>query len=98
MSLTPSTMLPLGTQAPDFKLPDVVTGKPVQLGDFYAKKGLLVMFICQHCPYVQHIKKELAKLSNGHTGEGTEGLLVVGLENEPRDIVAGGTECGDVNC
>ena len=62
MSLTPSTMLPLGTTAADFKLPDVVSGKTYSLQDFAGKKALLVMFMCQHCPYIQHIKKELAKL------------------------------------
>jgi len=69
MSLTPSTMLPLGTQAPDFKLPDVVSGRPVSLNDFKNKKGLLVMFICQHCPYVQHIKQELTRLGKDYASK-----------------------------
>jgi peroxiredoxin len=56
-----STMLPLGTKAPDFALPDVVTGAEVSLGDFDARKGMLVMFICNHCPYVQHVRDELAR-------------------------------------
>jgi peroxiredoxin len=62
MALTASTMLALGTTAPDFSLPDVTSGKRYGLKDFAQHKGLLVMFICQHCPYVQHIKGELAKL------------------------------------
>jgi peroxiredoxin len=62
MALTPSTMLDLKTPAPDFKLPDVVTGQNVSLNSFSDKKVLLVMFICRHCPYVQHIKSELGKL------------------------------------
>jgi peroxiredoxin len=62
MSLTPSTMLALGTKAPDFSLPDVHTAKRWSLADFDSYKALLVMFICQHCPYVQHIKEELSKL------------------------------------
>ena len=66
MALTPSTMLPLGTKAPDFKLPDVVSGKTVSLATFDGKKALLVMFICRHCPYVQHIKEELAKLEKDY--------------------------------
>jgi peroxiredoxin len=66
MSLTPSTMLPLGTTAVDFRLPDVVSGKTYSLKDFADKKVLVVMFICQHCPYVQHIKKELAKLGRDY--------------------------------
>ena len=62
MALTPSTMLALGTQAPDFRLPDVVSGNTISLLTFTGKQALLVMFICQHCPYVQHVKLELAKL------------------------------------
>lgn len=62
MALTESTMLGLGTLAPDFGLPDVVTGKTVQRDDFRGQKGLLVMFICTHCPYVKHIEKGLAQL------------------------------------
>ncbi len=62
MSLTLSTMLPLKSKAPDFKLGDVISGKVFTLKDFADKKLLLVMFICRHCPYVQHIKKELANL------------------------------------
>jgi peroxiredoxin len=69
MSLTPSTMLELKTKAPDFRLPEVTTGKTVSLSDFAAKKALLVMFICRHCPYVQHIKKELARLGNDYAAK-----------------------------
>ncbi|MCA9772539.1 MAG: redoxin family protein, partial [Myxococcales bacterium] len=54
MSLTPSTMLELGTPAPDFALMDTVSGKRMTLKDFDAKKALVVMFICNHCPYVKH--------------------------------------------
>jgi peroxiredoxin len=61
MALTESTMLELGTEAPTFILPDVVSGKPVRLDDFRGK-ALLVMFICAHCPYVKHIEKTLGKL------------------------------------
>lgn len=81
MVLTPSTMrLKLGTEAPDFSLPDVVSGKTISLASFSGKKGLLVMFICQHCPYVQHIKEELAKLGRDYAPAGgvtsQEGLVV----------------------
>ena len=54
-------MLPLGTKAPDFTLRDVVSGREVSLGDFDGSKGMLVMFICNHCPYVQHVRNELAR-------------------------------------
>lgn len=54
-------MLELGTKAPDFTLVDAVTGDTVSLSDFKGKKGLLVMFICNHCPYVKHVRNELAR-------------------------------------
>lgn len=63
MALTESTMLELGTTAPDFSLPDVVSGKTVRRDDYRGKKGLLVMFICAHCPYVKHIEKSLGPLA-----------------------------------
>lgn len=66
MALTPSVMRKLGIKAPDFNLPDVVTGKKVSLSAFKDKKALLVMFICRHCPYVQHVKKELARLGRDY--------------------------------
>jgi peroxiredoxin len=66
MALTASTMLPLGTQAPDFHLPDVVSGKSISLATFAEKKALLVMFICQHCPFVKHVKVELAQLGKDY--------------------------------
>jgi peroxiredoxin len=62
MAQTASTMLALGTIAPDFALLDVVSGKTIRRDDFRGKKALLVMFICAHCPFVKHIEKELAKL------------------------------------
>jgi peroxiredoxin len=66
MARTPSVMLPLGTKAPDFSLPDTVSGNNISLSDFKGKKGLLVMFICQHCPFVQHVKTELAKIGHDY--------------------------------
>ena len=58
----PSTMLALGTKAPEFELPDVTEGRTVSLSDFESKRALLVMFICRHCPYVKHVREELARL------------------------------------
>jgi peroxiredoxin len=69
MSLTPSAMLPLGTRAPDFTLPDVTTGDDVTLTSFSDKKLLLVMFICRHCPFVKHINLELARLGFDYDGK-----------------------------
>jgi peroxiredoxin len=70
MALTESTMeLELGIEAPDFALTDVVNGKTVKRDDFRGQKGLLVMFICAHCPYVKHIEKGLAALGMDYDGE-----------------------------
>ena len=69
MALTPSTMLELGTQAPDFRLPDVISGNAISLDTFAGKQGLLVMFICRHCPYVQHVKEGLARLGRDYAGK-----------------------------
>jgi len=90
MSLTPSTMLALGTPAPDFNLPEVTTGQSVSLANFKGKQALLVMFICQHCPYVQHIKKELAKLGGDYAGKeiGIVGISANDAENYPDDSPA----------
>ena len=68
MVLTSSMMLALGTKAPDFQLPDVVSGETISLDNFKNQKGLLVMFICRHCPYVQHVKYELARFGKDFTG------------------------------
>ena len=59
-------MATLGKKAPDFSLPDVVTGKTISLRTFAGKKVLLVMFICRHCPYVQHVKEELARIGKDY--------------------------------
>jgi len=64
-----STMLELGTSAPNFSLPDVATGKTVQLADFADKKALLVMFVCAHCPYVVHVQPELARVARDYAGK-----------------------------
>jgi len=70
MALTESTMaMDLGADAPDFALPDVVTGQTVRRDDFKGSKGLLVMFICTHCPYVRHVEKGLAALGNDYAGK-----------------------------
>ncbi len=66
MVAVPSTMLALGTQAPEFELPDVVSEKSVNHAVPPGKKGLLVMFISRHCPYVQHVKNELARLGRDY--------------------------------
>ena len=67
MALTASTMLPLGTTAPDFGLVDVVSENKISLANFAEKKALLVMFICRHCPFVKHVQTELAKIGNDYS-------------------------------
>jgi peroxiredoxin len=69
VALTPSTMLPLGTRAPDFKLPDT-DGRTVSLADYADAPALLVMFICNHCPYVKHVREELARLARDYQARG----------------------------
>jgi peroxiredoxin len=61
-----STMIALGTAAPDFALPDVTTGRTVRRPDFDGTKALLVMFICRHCPYVAHVRQGLAALGRDY--------------------------------
>jgi peroxiredoxin len=76
-----STMLALGTEAPDFSLPDVTTGEQVRRSDFDDKKALLVMFICQHCPYVRHVRRGLADLGRDYVG-GDVGIVAISA-NDP---------------
>ncbi len=69
MSLTPSTMLSLGTRAPAFSLPDT-NGKTVSIADFQNAPALLVMFICNHCPFVKHVRTGLAQLGRDYLPKG----------------------------
>lgn len=77
MALTPSTMLPLGTIAPNFALPDT-EGKTITLDSFPGAKGYLVMFICNHCPYVIHLKSHLATLTAEYL---KKGVAVFGINS-----------------
>ena len=69
MVLTPSTMLALGTTAPDFALPNVVSGNTISLASFADRKALLVIFMCCHCPFVKHIQQQLATLGQDYQNE-----------------------------
>ncbi len=89
MAATPSTMLPLGTKAPDFQLPDP-QGKIISLSDFDGSSALLVMFICNHCPFVIHLAGEIAKLAKEYQ---TRDVAVIAInsndiENYPADSPA----------
>src|SRR5574338_1240686 len=85
MALTPSTMLPLGTAAPGFELPDT-NGRKVSLADFKGRP-LLVVFMCNHCPYVKHIRLELARLGREYQsrGLGMVGINANDVEHYPED-------------
>jgi peroxiredoxin len=89
MALTPSTMLPLGTIAPDFQLPDT-NGKIVSLPDFKNASALLVIFICNHCPYVIHIRAGLAQLARDYVSKnvGIVGISANDAQNYPADSPA----------
>ncbi|MCE9531967.1 MAG: thioredoxin family protein [Planctomycetes bacterium] len=69
MALTPSTMVPLGTPAPDFRLPDT-DGKVVSLSDSAASPALLVAFICNHCPYVKYVQAAFATFAKEYQAKG----------------------------
>ncbi len=75
MALTASTMLPLGTKAPNFNLPDQ-QGYHWSLADFSDDMGLLVMFICNHCPYVVHLKTAIAQFARDYTNKGL-GIIAI---------------------
>ncbi len=77
MVRTASTMLPLGSQAPDFSLPNV-DGQTLTLSDFQGKAGLLVVFMCNHCPFVVHLRPHLAEFAKEYTAKG---LAIVGISS-----------------
>ena len=86
MAITPSTMLTLGTQAPDFSLPDT-DSQTVSLGDFKDTKALLVMFVCNHCPFVVHVADELARLAKDYQPKGVA-VVAIGsndIKSHPAD-------------
>jgi len=89
MVKTASTMLPIGTKAPEFSLPGT-DGSSVSLSDFSASRGLLVVFMCNHCPFVKHLRQELAEFSREFQakGLGIVGISSNDVENYPDDSPA----------
>jgi peroxiredoxin len=87
MALTESNMLPLGTKAPDFKLVDTVTDTIVSLQDIASEKATVVMFLCNHCPYVIHINEELVRLAKEYQERGVSfvGISSNDVINYPQD-------------
>ncbi|NEP51073.1 MAG: thioredoxin family protein [Moorea sp. SIO3C2] len=87
MVLVNSTMLPLGSKAPEFQLPDAVSGETISLETFAGKQGLMVMFICRHCPFVKHVQGELAKLGKDYA-DANIGMVAISAndaDNYPDD-------------
>lgn len=86
MSATLSTMLEIGTEAPDFELPDI-NGKLVSLQDLESKNGLLVMFICNHCPFVKHLNEALVEFATEYQEKGISCVAISSndVENYPQD-------------
>jgi len=87
MSLTPSNMLPLGTIAPDFNLNNPITSEMVSLNDIKGEKGTVVMFICNHCPYVKHVNEEIVRVSNDYrvVGFGFVAISSNDIDKYPED-------------
>ena len=87
MARTPSNMLALGTKAPKFELYDTVTDKTFDLETLKGPKGTLIMFICNHCPFVKHVNAEIAKLGEEYQAKGF-GIVAISsndVENYPDD-------------
>lgn len=76
MSLTESKMIELGVKAPDFKLPDTVSGKEIALADVASEKATVVMFICNHCPYVIHVNPELVQVAKDYSKKGVSFVAI----------------------
>ncbi|HZC43157.1 MAG TPA: thioredoxin family protein [Acidobacteriaceae bacterium] len=91
MARTASTMLALGTTAPDFSLTDVISGKTITRDQAAGERGLLVMFLCAHCPFVQHVNYELGRLGGDYANRGL-GIVAISsndAETYPDDAPAG---------
>lgn len=90
MALTPSTMLPLGTPAPDFRLLEPATGRHVARRDFAASPALVVAFVCNHCPYVIHLRSALAEFGRecARRGVALVGINANDAEHYPADSPA----------
>ncbi len=87
MARTESNMLPLGTKAPNFTLPDTVSGKLISLNDLNSDRATVIMFICNHCPYVIHINPELVRITHEYTEKGVSFVAISSndIENYPQD-------------
>lgn len=87
MANTPSNMLPLGTKAPSFTLPDTISDTNLDLLSISGEKGTVVMFICNHCPFVQHVMDKLVLMGRQYMAKGI-GFVAISsndVENYPQD-------------
>ncbi|WP_337040506.1 thioredoxin family protein [Emticicia sp. 17c] len=87
MARTESNMLPIGTLAPAFTLPDTVSDKTLSLADLRSEKATVIMFICNHCPYVLHVKDELVRLAHDYQPKGVAFIAISSndVEQYPQD-------------
>ena len=87
MARTPSNMLPLGTKAPDFRLLDTLNGQYSSLKDIKGSKGTVIMFICNHCPFVKHVNIEISRLAKDYITKGIRCIAISSndVENYPED-------------
>ena len=87
MAAIPSNMMKLKTKAPDFKLPDTVSGKEISLNEARGTLGTLILFICNHCPFVKHINNELAQLAKDYANKGINLVAISSndVDNYPDD-------------
>ncbi|RKZ80790.1 MAG: thioredoxin family protein [Candidatus Parabeggiatoa sp. nov. 1] len=87
MAATPSIMMPIGTVAPDFTLLNPVTGETATLAGLKSDTATVIMFICNHCPYVKHVQGELVKLANDYQPKGVSFIAINSndVENYPDD-------------
>lgn len=87
MARTASTMVSLGTKAPDFLLPDTVSGKQLSLKDVKGETATMIMFICNHCPFVKHVNAELVGLANDYKNKGIGFVAISSNDviNHPND-------------
>ena len=76
MARTPSVMVPLGSEAPKFELLDVKTDKSVKSEDLFGKKGTLIMFICNHCPFVKHVNQQIVQISKDYQNSGIKLIAI----------------------
>ena len=96
MANTPSKMIPLGTVAPAFTLKDTVSDKKRTLSSLKGKKGTVIVFICNHCPFVLHINSEITKVANDYLSKGI-GFIAIS-SNDIKKIPARFTPINETSC